>query len=134
MSYRFLPWVRRGLAAEVTDPDGLEVDLPSRARLPVRITLAHGPQVPLELELYGPGDVTGLDTRAIVRTEPRPDTTNFPPDQFARSSSTRPTSPGCSPPPGRGPTTSFAPGWRWWWWPAGPRSRSTPRPTGRCRG
>ena len=65
------------------DPDGLEVDLPSRARLPVRITLAHGPQVPLELELYGPGDVTGLDTRAIVRTEPRADTTNFPPDQFA---------------------------------------------------
>ena len=75
--------MRRGLAAEVPDDDGLEVDLPSRARLPVRITLAHGPQVPLELELYGPGDVTGLDTRAIVRTEPRPETTNFPPDQFA---------------------------------------------------
>jgi hypothetical protein len=83
MSYRFLPWVRRGLAAEVPDADGLGATMPARARLPVRLTLAHGPQVALDLELYGPGDVTGLDTRAIVRTEPRRGTTNFAPDQFA---------------------------------------------------
>jgi len=83
VSYRFLPWVRRGLAAEVPDADGLGAKMPARARLPVRLTLAHGPQVPIELQLYGPGDVTGLDTRAIVRTEPRPGTTNFVPDQFA---------------------------------------------------
>ncbi len=84
MSYRFLPWVRRGLAAEIPDADPIVADLPARARLPVRLALSHGPPpVGLDLELYGPGDVTGLDTRAIVRTEPRRGTTNFPPDQFA---------------------------------------------------
>ncbi len=84
MSYRFLAWVRRGLAAEIPGPDPVVADLPARARLPVRLALSHGaPPVGLDLELYGPGDVTGLDTRAIVRTEPRRGTTNFPPDQFA---------------------------------------------------
>ncbi len=83
MSYRFLPWVRRGLAAELPDSDPIAGDLPARARLPVRLTLAHGAQAPMDLELYGPGDVTGLDTRAIVRTEPRRGTPNFAPDQFA---------------------------------------------------
>lgn len=83
MSFRFLPWVRRGLAAELPDADSLGVNMAARARLPVRVTLAHGPEVPIELQLYGPGDVTGLDTRAIIRIEPRRNTTNFEPDKFA---------------------------------------------------
>jgi hypothetical protein len=83
MSYRFLPWVRRGLAAQISTPDPIATDLPAHARLPVRLTLSTGTEVAHNLQLYGPGDVTGLDTRAIVRVEPRRSTANFSPDQFA---------------------------------------------------
>ena len=75
--------MRRGLAAQISTPDPIATDLPAHARLPVRLTLSTGPQVGHDLQLYGPGDVTGLDTRAIVRIEPRRGTTNFAPDQFA---------------------------------------------------
>jgi hypothetical protein len=83
VSYRFLPWTRRGLAAEIREPDDVQADMSASARLPVRLTLAHGPQPSVDLQLYGPGDVTGVDLRAIVRTEPPRGTTNFAPDEFA---------------------------------------------------
>ena len=35
------------------------------------------------MELYGPGDVIGLDPRAIMRTEPRDWVTNFEPNYLA---------------------------------------------------
>src|SRR5262249_52378355 len=67
----------------ISTPDPIAGDLPSHARLPVRLTFSTGPQVGHDLQLYGPGDVTGLDSRAIVRIEPRRGTVNFSPDQFA---------------------------------------------------
>jgi hypothetical protein len=39
-------------------------------------------QPSVDLRLYGPGDVSGIDDRQIVRVEPEPDTTVFPPNYF----------------------------------------------------
>ncbi|HEY7131895.1 MAG TPA: hypothetical protein VH440_06565, partial [Candidatus Limnocylindrales bacterium] len=69
-SYTFLPWVRTGIAAFATGPDdGV------RSRVPVRLTVDD--QVATEtvdqtLELYGPGDVIGIDPAQIVRRVPAP--------------------------------------------------------------
>jgi hypothetical protein len=82
MSYRFLPWVRRGLASEITERDDLGSGLPARASFPVRLRTTGG-DASTRLRLYGPGDVVGIDTRSIVRTEPRRGTGNFAPNQFA---------------------------------------------------
>ncbi|MFT4958726.1 MAG: hypothetical protein ACI9EZ_002060, partial [Halobacteriales archaeon] len=38
--------------------------------------------VEMELDVYGPGEVTALDTDQIVRMEPEPATTEFPPNYF----------------------------------------------------
>ena len=37
----------------------------------------------IDLTLYGPADVIGIDQRLIVRTDPRPNTTNFEPNYLA---------------------------------------------------
>jgi hypothetical protein len=37
----------------------------------------------MPVRFYGPGDVTGIDAREIVRTEPRHQTTDFEPNYFA---------------------------------------------------
>ncbi|MFL6139402.1 MAG: hypothetical protein ACJ74O_16585 [Frankiaceae bacterium] len=81
-TYSFLPWLRRGIATLVGSAPAGTV----RATATVDMTidwnkLGDGPQsTPLpsrEVALYGPGDVIGLDARAIVRMEPRPGITNF---------------------------------------------------------
>src|SRR5262245_23146681 len=78
-TYAFLPWVRQGL--------GLHLDATSgtRATLEVGIGLSGeaigGGSLPASVnhtvELYGPGDVVGLDPRAVIAYEPRDGTTNF---------------------------------------------------------
>ncbi len=83
MSYRFLPHVRRGLADRIPDADGLGSSIPSRARFPVTVTLAGGRTAGVDLRLYGPGDVIGVDPRGIVRTEPPRFARDVDPDEFA---------------------------------------------------
>ncbi|HEX6312895.1 MAG TPA: hypothetical protein VF152_14875, partial [Acidimicrobiia bacterium] len=83
MSYRFLPWVRRGLAAGIGTPDPLTAAMPAHARFPVRLSLSTGDTAAVDLRLSGPGDVIGVDPRVVVRTEPVRFARNFPPDQFA---------------------------------------------------
>ena len=80
--YRFLPWTRRGLAAVIPDA-GANASLPARAKLAVAITVTNATVPPVNIELYGPGDVIGVDPRLIVRTDPRPHITDFEPNYFA---------------------------------------------------
>lgn len=82
MSYRFLPWVRRGLASEIVEPDDLGGGLPARASFPVRLKTTGG-DASARLRLYGPGDIVGIDTRSIIRIEPKRGTGDFAPNQFA---------------------------------------------------
>ncbi|MFD3606399.1 hypothetical protein ACFWVH_49485, partial [Streptomyces sp. NPDC058656] len=86
-AYSFLPWLRTGIATRITDDPGTA----ERASVPVtlRVTgdaLARGTlvqDVSREVQLYGPGDVVGVDPRAISRTEPRPGVTNVEPNYLA---------------------------------------------------
>lgn len=82
-TYSFLPWVRQGAVAAVGTPDTLSAGLSTRAGLPVRLRLdATAEPVEVPIQLRGPGDVIGIDPRQIVRTEPRPGTSDFPPSYF----------------------------------------------------
>ncbi len=89
--YRFLSWVRRGIAAELAAPAA--ATLPARATVQTEINLQGTPvpgasgttalQVTAAAALYGPGDVVGIDRHHVVRTEPTDGTANFEPDYFA---------------------------------------------------
>ena len=62
--YRFLPWTRRGLVAEVQDADPGGA-LPGRAKISVGVTVTNALTKAVNLALYGPGDVLGIDARLL---------------------------------------------------------------------
>jgi hypothetical protein len=86
-AYSYLPWLRRGIANTITAQDGAPGPAP-RATIPVdlRITASLVPggtttlDIHRDVALFGPGDIVGLDPRAIVRAEPRPWVTDFEPN------------------------------------------------------
>ena len=82
--YTFLPWFRQGIATDIKQIDALNVDgaLLNQGRASTRIDLQIKAKdvtrpVSKTVELYGPGDVTGIEARAIIKTEPRAGLTNF---------------------------------------------------------
>lgn len=70
----FLPWSRAGLAGALTPAadGGSSTARPPRAAAPVELVLSDDPSKPVavQVQVYGPGDVTGLDARQIIRMEP----------------------------------------------------------------
>lgn len=78
-AYRFLPWVRHGLAAAHTLPDPLNAPLAAHPGIAIGVRIAQNPgnPVPVQMRSFGAGDVIGIDTRLIVRTEPRPQVHDF---------------------------------------------------------
>ena len=81
----FLPWVRQGAAADIRNPDSLRADQDAVVKLPVDLWINRNggtPDVSVTAQLYGPADVTGIDPQQVVRTEPRPMTSNFEPNLF----------------------------------------------------
>ncbi|MGE5830969.1 MAG: hypothetical protein ACM30G_21790 [Micromonosporaceae bacterium] len=85
-AYSFLPWLRTGLATRVTTAPGTA----ARASITVtlRLTAEGGAavrtrDVEQQVQLYGPGDVIGVESRAVSRTEPRPWVTNVEPNYLA---------------------------------------------------
>lgn len=83
VAYQFLPWTRRGLAVALDVEDNLGAGnlLDARGQATIGVSLAAPHQdeavAPLALRLHGPGDVIGIDARLIVRTDPKPQATNF---------------------------------------------------------
>jgi len=80
MAYTFLSWLRSGLAAAVEDQPQA-VGAARRAKLQVGVNVA-GTGLPAQtgttdLEVLGPGDVSGIDTRQVIRTFPVPGTLDF---------------------------------------------------------
>lgn len=84
-NYTFLPWLRQGIAAEITAPDHLGERDPvtgelkpatQRVSVAVSFNLAAQP-IGKTAELFGPGDVIGINPRAVVKTEPRNWITDF---------------------------------------------------------
>jgi hypothetical protein len=88
-TYSFLPWLRLGIANQIGAADD-DHSVKLRASVPVNLTLtgtatAEGapdlvaaPSRPVSL--YGPGDIIGVERRAIVKVEPRDGFTNFEPN------------------------------------------------------
>jgi hypothetical protein len=87
-TYSFLPWVREGIANEIRGNEvaagnnvisdklratlGISFDIAgSRLNDPVSGTISK------TIALYGPGDIIGIDSRAIIKTDPRDRITNF---------------------------------------------------------
>jgi hypothetical protein len=90
-TYSFLPWLRQGIAGRITAAD-LDEQVAARAAVRVELEVSGEPvqgappaqaTVPRDVELFGPGDVVGIDSRAIIRTEPRHWITNFEPNYLA---------------------------------------------------
>jgi hypothetical protein len=96
--YEFLSFVRRGAAAELKNKDPLfEPQAPADPTLPYRGTLDATLRVRSSREgrvrsidparttvqLHGPGDVTGVDPRHVIRTEPRHMSTDLEPHLLA---------------------------------------------------
>ncbi len=86
-AYSFLPWLRTGISTRITEnPQTAE-----RASVPVRLQVVGdalgGGTISLpvskDVQLYGPGDVVGVDPRAISRTEPRPGVSTVEPNFLA---------------------------------------------------
>ena len=84
-TYSFLPWLRQGLANTITVPD-LDASVLARATTHVQLTLSGDPvaggaeltaNIDQDVALYGPGDVIGIDPRAVIRTDPANWITNF---------------------------------------------------------
>lgn len=86
-AYTFLPWLRAGISARITTDPGTA----ARASVPVQLRISGDVRggdtitqdVTREVQLYGPGDVVGVDPRAISRAEPRPGVTNVEPNFLA---------------------------------------------------
>lgn len=87
-TYSFLPWLRLGVANNIQNDD-LDQSVMARATMAVDLTLTGAPvegetaltaAVHRDVELYGPGDVVGIEAGAIVKVEPREGITNFEPN------------------------------------------------------
>jgi hypothetical protein len=89
-SYTFLPWLRQGIARSITAADG-DQTVRLRATATVGLTLTGQAigggsiqgQVGRDVQLYGPGEVVGIESRAVIRTDPRPWITDFEPNYLA---------------------------------------------------
>src|SRR5215467_4250638 len=89
-TYTFLPWLRQGLSNSITQDESAP-NASLRATVDVQVTLrvesigAAIPDVPIPraVGLFGPGDVIGVERRAIVKTEPKDWITNFEPNYLA---------------------------------------------------
>lgn len=91
-NYEFFPSVRQGYRPS-RSYDGSGDPLTGRSRLDVSLTVEGEPadgggweeaenDPSVDLRMYGPGDVSGIDRQQVVRVEPEPNTSTFPPNYF----------------------------------------------------
>ena len=77
--YSFLPWVRRGLASQISG--GATANFATLTlTLSVNDTAVPAPP---HVRLHGPADVKSIDRRAFIRTEPRDGADAFEPNYLA---------------------------------------------------
>lgn len=88
-TYSFLPWLRQGIGNQIAEKDTLGQSAGSaneRASLELKLKVEGTPikeedpiinTISKTANLIGPGDVTGINRRAVIRTEPKPNVNNF---------------------------------------------------------
>jgi hypothetical protein len=77
-AYTIVPWVRRGLASLISGPPTTNY-----ATMPVTLRVNGASVSGPAIRLIGPGQITALDARAVVRTDPRNGATAFEPNYLA---------------------------------------------------
>ncbi len=77
-AYSIVPWVRRGLASLIAGAPAT-----NSASLPVSLVVNGAAVTVPSVRLLGPGDVTSLDARAVIRTDPRDGANAFEPNYLA---------------------------------------------------
>ena len=84
-TYSFLPWMRQGLSNNITQNDA-SVTVKPRASINIKLNLngvkpdnsaLANQLIEKDIDLYGPGDIIGIDTKSIVKTEPKNWITKF---------------------------------------------------------
>ncbi|MFF5179794.1 DUF3892 domain-containing protein [Micromonospora sp. NPDC000316] len=105
----FLAYVRQGLAAAGAVADPIEADIPARQPVTVGVRLAGRTEHTFDIRLYGPGDIRGIDTRQVIRTDPPERASDFEPNNLVTIEFDRPDFP-------------------WLFTPAAPGSRQRLRP------
>lgn len=86
-TYTFLPWLRQGIANNIQSAD-LDASVKTRASVAVSLNIkgsgGEGGDVAAPVNknvaLYGPGDIIGIESRAVIKTEPLNWITNFEPN------------------------------------------------------
>ena len=63
-TYRFYSWLRQGLLAGLSGPGASSTPSGGRLALPVRLRVNDRAPIDVNVQLYGPGDITGLEQRA----------------------------------------------------------------------
>ncbi|MDR4474346.1 MAG: hypothetical protein MRJ92_17405 [Nitrospira sp.] len=82
-TYRFFSWLRQGLLAGLSNQAAATPSLTSgHLVLPIRLRVNSAAPVDVNVQLYGPGDITGIDAREVIRTEPHRQMTDFEPNYF----------------------------------------------------
>lgn len=82
-AYSFLSWARQGLGIHLRDAGAGETRGSVQVKLRLRGKKVDGgaadatEEITRPVQLYGPGDIIGIDLREIIRTEPRHWITNF---------------------------------------------------------
>jgi hypothetical protein len=87
--YTFLPWLRQGLSNSITTND-TDPSVKIRAAINVEINVQGqkldgtfvNQTVPNPVMIYGPGDIIGIEQKAIIKAEPRNWITNFEANYF----------------------------------------------------
>jgi hypothetical protein len=78
---RYVPWVRRDLTGATT-ADSLTGAVPARGTLTLDATVNTADTTTMDIQVYGPGDVVGFDSRQAIRREPQPDAPDAEPNYF----------------------------------------------------
>src|SRR5262245_30009976 len=76
--YSLVPWARRGLASLIATTPATNY-----ASLPVSLVVNTATVPAPAVRLLGPGDVTSLDPRAIIRTDPHDGADAFEPNYLS---------------------------------------------------
>jgi hypothetical protein len=85
MAYQFHSWARKSIANDIPTEDHLGVGDPppeDKIIVPVTVTVSQQP-VNKQFAIAGPGEIIGINSEMIVRTDPRPNSGDFEPNYFA---------------------------------------------------
>lgn len=81
--YTFGSWLRKGIGGRINKVDNLGNGAPSdiaRAKVDIPVIINEGASIGKSFEMLGPGDIIGVNSAMVVRTEPLNWITNFEPN------------------------------------------------------